>query len=148
MTRKVAAMSRIRTLLTTLALLAVAHVAQAQGYKVVAHPSTPATSLSKSHVSRLFLKKVTSWSDGTAVTPVDQDRTSRIRQAFSADVHRKDPDAVAAYWQKQIFSGRGVPPVVKSSDGQVLAFIRSTPGAVGYVSAGASTSGVKSIDVE
>ena len=141
-------MSCTRTLLATLALLALAPLALAQGYKVVAHPTTPAASLSKSDVARLFLKKVTSWSDGTRVVPVDQDRTSKTRNAFSVDVHGKDPNAVAAYWQKQIFSGRGVPPVVKKTDAQVLEFVRSTPGAVGYVSASATTSGVKTIRVE
>ena len=141
-------MSCTRTLLTALALLALAPLALAQGYTVVAHPSTPATSLGKSDVARLFLKKVTSWSDGTKVVPVDLDRTSSTRRAFSMDVHRKDPNAIAAYWQKQIFSGRGVPPVVKNSDAQVLEFVRSTPGAVGYVSASASTAGVKTIRLE
>ena len=36
---------------------------------------------------------------------------------------------------------------VRASDDEVLAFVRATPGAIGYVSAGASTSGVKVITV-
>ena len=49
--------------------------------------------------------------------------------------------AVESYWQQQIFAGKEVPPAAKPSDEEVLAYVRSTPGAIGYVSAGASTTG-------
>ena len=142
-------MNRKRALLTAAVLWALAPLAAAQGgYKVVANPSVPESSLSRSELSRHFLKKTNRWSDGTKVVPVDQERTSPTRESFSSDVHRKSPDVVAAYWQKQIFSGRGVPPVVKKSDAEVLEHVRSNPGAVGYVSAGASTQGVKVLELE
>ena len=112
------------------------------------HPSGGVDSLSKGQLSRFFLKKATEWPDGTAVVPVDQERTSIVREAFSDDVHGKGPGAIAAYWQRQIFSGRGVPPLVKGSDAQVLDYVRSTPGAIGYVGASTPTEGVKVLTVE
>jgi len=39
------------------------------------------------------------------------------------------------------------PPAVRRSDDEVLEFVRKTPGAVGYVSAGASLQGVKAVSV-
>ena len=55
---------------------------------------------------------------------------------------------MAAYWQTLVFSGRDVPPVVRHSDEEVLSFVRTQPGAVGYVSAGASTEGVRVLTLE
>ena len=120
----------------------------ATGYRVIVHPGESADALSREDVSRLFMKKSTKWSDGTPVVPVDQTLSSRVREVFSKDVHGKGAAAVDAYWQKQIFSGRGVPPVTMGSDAEVVAFVRSTPGAIGYVAAGADTSGVMVVSID
>ena len=34
-----------------------------------------------------------------------------------------------------MFAGRAVPPAERASDAEVLAYVRATPGAAGYVSA-------------
>ena len=41
-----------------------------------------------------------------------------------------------SYWQKMIFSGRDVPPPEKGSPDEVVAFVRSHGGGIGYVPAG------------
>ena len=120
----------------------------AAGFKLVAHPSVQATSMSRAVVSAAFLKKTDKWPDGTAIVPVDQGRDSALREAFSKDVHEKSLAMIDAYWQKQVFSGRGSPPTTRNSDAEVLAFVRSTTGAIGYVSAGADTTGLKEIRIE
>jgi ABC-type phosphate transport system substrate-binding protein len=112
-------------------------------YKLVINPANPTASLPRAEVARLFLKKTTAWPDGTAALVVDQERGSPVRQAFSLDVHQKNADAVAAYWQTAVFSGRDVPPAIAKSDAEVLAFVRANRGAVGYVSADADLAGVK-----
>jgi ABC-type phosphate transport system substrate-binding protein len=48
------------------------------------------------------------------------------------------------YWQQMIVSGRGVPPA-KTSDQDVLAYVKANPGAIGYVGADAPTEEVKVI---
>lgn len=123
-------------------------VVAAQGaYKVIVNPANTAAGLSKPELARIFMKKVTSWPDGRSVAVVDQERNSPARQAFSADVHQKDADAVAAHWQVVVFSGRDVPPKILRSDEDVIAFVRSNPGAIGYVSAGAPLDGVRALPV-
>jgi len=122
-------------------------VAAQDAYKVVVNPANTAAGLSKPELARIFMKKVTSWPDGRSVAVVDQERNSPARQAFSADVHQKDADAVAAHWQVMVFSGRDVPPKILRSDEDVIAFVRSNPGAIGYVSAGAPLDGVRALPV-
>ena len=132
-------------LLAGTALLTV--TAHAASYKVIVNNSVSVSSLSKKAASDLFLKKTTKWESGAAVAPVDQLDSSNTREGFSKAVHGKTAAAVKSYWNQQIFSGRDVPPVEKKSDAEVLSFVRSTPGAIGYVSEAASAEGVRVVTV-
>ena len=117
------------------------------GYIVITNTSNPADSVTRETLSRMFLKKLKRWSDGSAVTPVDQLRASTARKAFSKKVHKRSVPAINSYWQNAIFSGRGVPPVEVASNRDVIAFVKNNPGAVGYVAAGTPTAGVKILEV-
>lgn len=121
--------------------------AQGEAVRIVVNESNPTTSISKAQVSRLFLKKVTTWDHGAPVAPVDQGDSASVREAFSAQFHGKSVAEVKAYWQRMIFSGRSTPPPIKGSDREVIEFVRGNSGAIGYVSAGAGVSGVKVLDV-
>jgi len=128
-------------------ILASANVwAQAKSYKIIVNPSNPVSSMSREDVSRIFLKKTTKFSDGRSASPVDLPTGSPTRESFSKDVHGKSSSAVDAYWQQLIFSGRDIPPGQKSESG-VLEFVRSNENAIGYVSPGADTGGVKVITI-
>jgi len=131
-------MTKFRVVLASLALLLSAERLSAQAYVVVVNAANPATALSKSAVNDLFLKRAVRWDDGQPAAPVNLDRASATRDAFSRVVHGKAASAVESYWQGQIFAGKETPPPTRSSDAEVLAFVRSKPGAIGYVSVGAS----------
>ena len=119
----------------------------ANGYRVVANPSVKSTTLSKSALSDIFLKKTRKWDDGTNIVALDQIQQSAVRASFGTTVHGRSITAVKNYWNQQVFTGRDVPLVEKASDDEVLSFVRTTPGAVGYVSEGADVRGVKIIDI-
>jgi ABC-type phosphate transport system substrate-binding protein len=123
--------------------------AQAPEYKIIVNAANPVTTLSREHVTRIFLKKVSTWPNGQPAAPVDLRSGSPTRRAFSRVVLGKDPAEVAAYWNQLIFSGRGLPPPTKSSDSEVLAYVRDNPNAVGYVAADARIGeGVKVVAVK
>jgi len=104
-------------------------------FKVIVNASNPDSELTKQEISKLFLKKVKKWkSSKEAVLPVDQVSSSPIRGKFSKEIHRRKVSSIKAYWQKQIFSGRGVPPEEKGSDKEVLEYVDKHVGAIGYVS--------------
>ena len=136
----------MRKTLFSLAVLAVLSVAgtapsvAAADFKLVVNAANPVANLATPQAERLFLKKDTRWESGETVEPVDQSARTSVRTAFTTQVHGRDVGAIKSYWQKQVFSGRGTPPPEMSSDAEVLAFVRSHPGAVGYVS-GAATIG-------
>ena len=120
-----------------------------RGFRVIVHPDNPVASMTKVEVSRLFLKRTVRWDQPGigAVDPVDLEAKSDIRAAFSGQVHGRSVANVKNYWQKQIFSGRSVPPPELAGESDVLEFVRSRPGAIGYVSAGANLRGVKVLQV-
>lgn len=126
----------------------IAGLANAAAFKIIVNHSVSVGPLTAKAASDLFLKKTARWDNGTAVVPVDQIDSSAVRDEFSRAVHGRLTAAVKNYWNQQIFAGREVPPVEKRSDAEVLAFVRSTVGAVGYVSAGAPTDGVRVVPLQ
>ena len=116
-------------------------------YWVVVHPDNPAVTLRRDEVSRLFLKKITRWSDGRAAAPVDLVVSAPARDVFSRDVHRRPAAAIKKYWQQMVFSGQSAPPPEVATEEDVLAMVRSDPAAIGYVSDEAALRGVKILDI-
>ena len=121
----------------------------AQEFKIVAHAATDVGDLSAATAARIFLKQDKKFPSGAAATPVDQAKTVAVRGSFTREIHSRSVSAVETYWQQQPFSGRDTPPESKAGDNDVLAFVKSTPGAIGYVSAGATVpAGVKVITLK
>ena len=104
-------------------------------FKVIVNASNPQSELTTREISKLFLKKVKRWKESNeAVLPIDLLADSPVRGKFSAEIHGRKLSSIKAYWQKQIFSGRGVPPEEGGSDKEVLEYVAENAGAIGYVS--------------
>lgn len=128
----------MKTLFIALALLALVggRSAHGQSFVLIVNARNPVHEITRDQAARLFLKKSVTWSDGGSVTLVDQERDSKVREAFTQHVLGRSIDAVDIYWQSQIFSGKGVPPATKGSDAEVVAFVAADPYAMGYVATG------------
>jgi ABC-type phosphate transport system substrate-binding protein len=123
--------------------------ARAQGFKVIVNASVSDRAISRTKLTRIFLKQDTSFPAGQPAAPVDLTASSPIREAFSKAVLGRGAGPVKTYWQQQVFAGRASPPPQKPSDADIVAFVSSTPGAVGYVSADAAIGdGVKLLKVD
>jgi ABC-type phosphate transport system substrate-binding protein len=122
-----------------------ARAAEPDGFRVVVHASNKAAqALTRAQVSQLFLKKTTRWADGKRVLPVEPADLA-VREKFARKIHGKSVVAVKSFWNQQIFSGREVPPIEKSSDAEVIAYVKANPEAIGYVASGADLAGVAAI---
>ena len=66
--------------------------------------------------------------------PVDNGQEGALREQFSLWIHRRSLAPILVFWNRQIFSARGVPPPELASDDQVLDFVGQRLGAIGYVS--------------
>jgi ABC-type phosphate transport system substrate-binding protein len=122
--------------------------AQDYSFKIIVNISNPVSSLTKAQVSRIFLKKDSRWEKGEKVYPVDLVGTSLVRENFSKTIHVRGVSAIKAYWQKQIFSGRSVPPLEKMNNNEILDYVKSHPGAIGYVAKTFPTDGIRILNVK
>jgi len=113
---------------------------------VVTNASNSATSLPREQVASIFLRQVVAWGNGDEILPVDQIERSPARAAFARDVQHQSLKALKTYWQQRIFSGDEPPPPERVTDSDVLTYIRSNVGAIGYVVEGTNLGiGVKAI---
>jgi len=109
--------------------------AQDKDFVVIVNAFNPFVTIKADDLSRIFLKKTATWSNGQAAQPVDQSEGSNLRRRFTARVLNRDTGSVKSYWQQQVFSGRAVPPPALDNDAAVLEFVRQHPYGVGYVAA-------------
>lgn len=116
-------------------------------FVVVAHPDLPIDSVDRAQVSDAFLRKLARWQDGTPVHPVTlKDET--VRESFARIIHGRSDHDIRKHWQRQVFTGRGTPPLERDSSEQVLEYVRETPGAIGFVNAQANVRGVKVLKLQ
>ncbi|MEE8524587.1 MAG: hypothetical protein V3T72_11705, partial [Thermoanaerobaculia bacterium] len=116
----------------------------------IVHKDNPTTALSRSDVSKYLLKKKTRWDQwdrGPKAIPVDLVGDSSVRETFSEDVHGRSVALIQRYWQKQIFSGRGVPPQEVGDDSAMVGMVSTDRGAIGYVSPSARLDDVKVLSI-
>jgi hypothetical protein len=96
---------------------------------VVGNAATPP--LDEATLQRVYLGKVVEI-DGRPIIPVNLQRGSSLRKAFMEHVLTQDDDKFIAYWTVRHYIGQGTPPREFATLEQQLAFVRATPGAVGY----------------
>jgi len=137
----------VTVIATVVALFAFHRTAVAQeGFRIVVNPANPVSSLSRTQVTKLFLDKGT-WDDGAAGSPVDLLPSSLIREGFSREVLGLPIAAAVDRMQESAKAVGANPPPALATDREVLAYVRLKPGAIGYVSLAADTSGVKVVAV-
>jgi ABC-type phosphate transport system substrate-binding protein len=121
-------------LLGLLVMLSTAEVQDGDAaFRVVIHRSNPLASITRAELSAIYMKRTRSWSGGREIVAVDQPAGSPVREHFSRAVHGKNVAYVTRYWQRLIFSGRGIPPRQLQDDAAVLALVSSSRDAIGYI---------------
>jgi len=103
-------------------------------YRVIVHHQVKGGRISRGALTSIFLKQAPRWGDGNDIHPVDQSVRSEVRRSFSGDILLQGVVEVQVYWQRRMSLGV-TPPPVKGTDEEVVRFVASTPGAIGYVSA-------------
>lgn len=125
-----------------------APAADEPGFVVIINAANPETEMEAGRVSKMFLKKIRRWPDDVPVNPVDLNEKSPTRELFTETIHKKRVSAIKTFWQRMIFSGRNVPPAELNTDEEVIQFVLSDPGAIGYVSSATELpDGVKGLEI-
>lgn len=134
-----------RLLLVIVVMAAALRTAQAGAEEllIIGNPSVDvATPVPMSRIAAIYLLRLTTWPDGTHVVPVNREASSALRAAFTEQVLGQDNANLAAYWNEMHYKGK-LPPVVQESEQAMLAFVRTVPGSIGYISASMAPADVK-----
>jgi ABC-type phosphate transport system substrate-binding protein len=116
--------------------------AQAEGLIIIASPLVSDTAISIKQLADIYSLKKTFWADASPMVPVNREVSSVERTKFSEAVFNLSPQELAEYWNRLTFQGK-LPPLIQTSDQAVLGFVRSVPGAIGYINLEQEPTGVK-----
>ncbi len=116
-------------------------------FVIIVNKANDVSTLSKSQISRMFLKKTFNWENGSEIQPIDLNARNDIRKAFTQKVHGRNLHSIKNYWQQMIFAGRSVPPLEKATEKQIIDFVSSNPDSIGYVSPKSDLKDVKIVEV-
>ena len=123
-----------RRVLAGIAFLAVAASASgAAEFQIIAHPTVQGTKITRANLSALFTGKTSRWGDKAEARPVDQSARTPVRRAFTTTIIGLSIGELQLYWQKRIATDHVFPPPTKGSDLEVLGYVSSHVGAIGYV---------------
>ena len=131
----------MRTLLLLLGILWVP-VGQAGGLVVIASPKVPDNAISVEQLADIYTLKKVYWANELEVVPVNREAGSPVREKFSETIFNLPPRKLAEHWYRLRFQGK-FPPLIRTSDEEVLSFVHNVPGAIGYIDASKTPTGVK-----
>jgi hypothetical protein len=120
--------------------------AVAADVKVIANNSVSANSISAGDLKDVFLLDKDSIG-GSHVEPVLQN-AGATHDAFLKAYLGKPNSVLQAFYRSLVFTGKASMPKVTAADAEAVAYVAKTKGAIGYVSAGASSEGVKTLEVK
>jgi ABC-type phosphate transport system substrate-binding protein len=102
------------------------------GVVVIGHAGLMPSTFDAPKIARIYMGKDREV-DGVAITAVNAAKDSSIRNRFLKQYFNHDEDWYTGYWQVRRYSGLGAPPPDKSAGADIVNFVNSTPGAIGYI---------------
>ncbi len=118
----------IQTILLSIIFSSTAHA----GFVIVANSDSGLNEMSVAELKKVYLKKIPTLPNGKSATVVGLTK-GNARDEFLKTVLRKSESNLNSYWSRLMFSGRADSPRLFKTNSEVLDYIRSTPGAIGFV---------------
>ncbi len=114
---------------------------------VIVNNDVPAGSLKADSLKKIYLGKQTKWENGDTLTPVTLNEGA-VHESFLKGYVKKSRSQYSTYWKQMVFTGKGAPPKSVSSETEVVDFVSSTPGGIGYINSATPHDAVKVIPVD
>jgi ABC-type phosphate transport system substrate-binding protein len=102
----------------------------ANGVVVIGHPTVKR--LDTNTVARIYTGRVIEV-DGVPITAVNAKAGTPIRNRFLQAFLSQDEDKYTAYWTVRRYIGKGASPREMNQSSEIIQFVTSTPGAIGYI---------------
>lgn len=99
------------------------------GVVVIAHPDV--RQIDSNTTQKIFTGKVIKVG-GVNVTPVNL-KPGKLRDQFMREIMDSTDEKYIAYWTVRRYIGKGTPPKEVDDTASMIEFVRTTPGAIGYI---------------
>lgn len=109
---------------------------------------TSQRSISKNGLSAIFKMRLRHWNDGSDVTVFVLPDEDPLHKQFCKQILNVFPHQMRKNWNKLVFSGTGQAPIRVENKEEMINKLRSTPGAVGYLSGADIIDGIKILNIE
>ncbi len=100
---------------------------------VVVNARCGVAAMTRNEVINIFFGRNRQFFNAVEAQPVDLADSHPDRERFYAGLVGKDLSEVNAYWSRQVFSGRMRPPPKVASPEEVLKWVVSHPGGIGFI---------------
>lgn len=100
--------------------------------KIVVVGSQNVAPLDTIAVKRIYTGRVIEV-NGVTVYPVNIKASHPNRERFLKKYLKQNSDEYEAYWTVRRFIGKGTPPIELNSEKEIIEYIRSNSGAIGYL---------------
>lgn len=104
-------------------------------YLVIANESVAETAIDVSTLRQIFTARKQFWSNGAAIKVVMQQQKSSEHTHFCRYRLGMFPYQLQRMWLQVTYSGQGDAAVIVDSTEDLMATVKATPGAVGYIPA-------------
>jgi len=112
---------------------------------LISNKSVSASSLSENDVQDIFLGKTAKWPDGSKIHFVTL--KGDVHKDFLKQYIKRTESQYNTYWKKMLFTGKGNRPKEFDSEKEMIDWVASTEGAIGYVSKSTGAGSAKVISV-
>lgn len=102
---------------------------------VIVNVRAGVATMTRAEIANLFFGRSRQFFNGQEAQPVDLAENHADRARFYQGLVNKDLAQVDIYWSRQIFSGSMQPPQRVATPEEVLKWVISHPGGIGYVDA-------------
>lgn len=121
----------------------------ASALEFIVHESVGQNHISSTELKNFYEGNATTWNNGTKVQPKLKDFSTDEGKTFLSEVIGKSSRQYQKSWMSKELSGEGTIPGQLNSDKEMLDFVKSNKGAIGFVKDGSSLpSGVKRMVVK
>ncbi len=113
---------------------------------VIVNGSLPVNELSEYDLKQIFIGKKRNWKNGDLIVPVTL-TSGNTHKSFLNRFLKKSESQFKTYWKKMVFTGKAQALKEFDSEKDLVAFVASTKGAVGYIDSATPHEGMKKINI-
>ncbi len=121
-------------------------VASAEDVVIIANNNTPTSSFTIDEIKHIFLAKKTQFKNGQKINFATLQK-GQTHDAFLRKYLQKSSSQFKRYFRTLVFTGKGKSPKAFDSEEDLVSYVASTNGAIGYVLSRTDTGSVTVINL-